>query len=377
MPRSEDPISVYNGKGLTPVDSRVGALMEAIERQTALYAQPRLIESSYRELCLGRIAVADPRSFIHARSRAYDENGPSLWMEGYDLLSEEPVLVPAGLAGYGAKYLGNNSPYQLNGTNGLASGNCLEEAICHALCELIERDAWTLADLKSRWIPLAWRQKIFGQEVAQMGMDDPKAHPRIDFQQAGEPLTGLLEKFESAGLQPVVRDITSDFGIPCVAANVADDFVPGFPQVHGGMGAHPNATIAAIRALTELAQSRAVDIQGVREDLQPAGIAVHPCARKLQRIQHIEPQRWFLQHAGATRPLGELSSVENDDVGEDIRLILSRLRMRGIERAVVVDFSEPGSPFAVVRVMVPGLEFWALEQGTVGERAASFWRENF
>ena len=38
-------------------------------------------------------------------------------------------------------------------TNGLASGNVIEEAICHALCEVIERDAVSLADLCASSIP--------------------------------------------------------------------------------------------------------------------------------------------------------------------------------------------------------------------------------
>ena len=33
-------------------------------------------------------------------------------------------------------------------TNGLASGNNLEEAILHAMCEVIERDAWSICEAK-------------------------------------------------------------------------------------------------------------------------------------------------------------------------------------------------------------------------------------
>jgi ribosomal protein S12 methylthiotransferase accessory factor len=39
VPASADAISVYTGKGLSPVDAKVGALMEAIERQTILRAR--------------------------------------------------------------------------------------------------------------------------------------------------------------------------------------------------------------------------------------------------------------------------------------------------------------------------------------------------
>jgi ribosomal protein S12 methylthiotransferase accessory factor len=285
------------------------------------------------------------------------------------------VFVPAGLACYGPQYTGDGSPYEVNSSNGLASGNCFEEAICHALCELVERDAWTLADLRSRWIPLAWREAVFGAVVASRGWDDADVYPRIDLRDAGAPIAELMEKFHLAGLHPVVRDMRSDFGISSVIAGIADDGVPGFPQAHTGMGAHPNARIAVIRALTELAQSRAVDIQGMREDISPAGALVHAADRHLQRVQKIQPGCWMLQQGGMERPFGEIASIENEDIADDIRLIFSRLLQNGIERVIVVDFSEPG-PFSVVRVLVPGLEFWALDQGKLGQRAVRFWRQH-
>jgi ribosomal protein S12 methylthiotransferase accessory factor len=350
--------------------------MEAIERQTSIYADIPSIEGSYRKLRLGKIAVTDPESFNHKLLDGYGDDRCYRWIEGYDFIAEERVLAPAGLVGFGPRYV-EDSPYEINSSNGLASGNCFEEAMCHALCELLERDAWTLADLKSRWIPFALAQAVFGADAAAaFGCDDPNAYPRIDLQDAGEPILSLIRKFETAGLSPVVRDITSDFGIPCVMASAADDCVPGFPQAHGGMGTHPIARIAVTRALTELAQSRAGDIQSVREDLQPAGITVHPADRKMQRIQKIQPQRWMLQQAGVERRLRDMPSFENDDIADDIRLILSRLARNGIERVIVVDLSEPGAIFSVVRVLVPGLEFWALDQGKLGHRATKFWREH-
>ena len=53
------------------------------------------------------------------------------------------VLVPAQLAlsKYSAKPPAMCAfPY--SHTNGLASGNVIEEAACHALCEVIERDTY-------------------------------------------------------------------------------------------------------------------------------------------------------------------------------------------------------------------------------------------
>ncbi len=375
VPKSGDFVSVYSGRGLTPINSRIGALLEAVERQIALSAKLPIIEECYRKIRAGKVAVVNPRAFTHKLQDDYSEGRPYWWVEGYDLISKEAVLVPAGLACYGPHYLGSRSPYEVNSSNGLALGTCFEEALCHGLCELLERDAWTLADLRSQWIPHARYAAAFGTKVAELGCDDPNAHPRIDLSEAGEPITELIGKFNRAGLHPVVRDVTSDFGIPCVIASVADDSIVNFPQAHSGIGAHPNARIAVIRALTELAQSRAVDIQGVREDLEYAGVPVHPANAKTQRVEKIDSHRWMLQQQGTLRPFGEIASAKNDSAAEDVALILSRLSTNGMETAIVVDLSEPG-PFRVIRVLVPGLEFWSVDRGRLGERALEFWRRH-
>jgi len=71
-----------------------------------------------------------------------------------------------------------------------------------------------------------------------------------------------------------------------------------------------------------------------------------------------------------------MTSTINDDIADDIQLILSRLVECGIERVIVVDLSEAGSPFTVLRVLVPGLESWALDAGKIGSRAVAFWRQH-
>jgi ribosomal protein S12 methylthiotransferase accessory factor len=375
VPKSDDTISVYNGKGTRPIEAKTGAWMEAIERQTALHAQLATAEGSLNELHRGRVAVADPRSFNHKLRDNFDEDRSYLWTEVYDLITNEPFMVPAGLVGYGPRYGKRSSPFQLNSTNGLASGNCFEEAVCHALCELIERDAFTLAELRSEWIPRARREAEFGPQAGAEGWDDPNACPRIDLTAAGSPFPELLASFERAGLRPVVRDITSDVGVCCAVASAADDSVPGFPMAHSGMGAHPNARIAVVRALTELAQSRVVDIQGAREDIVPVAAPAKASTRHMQRVQKIEPRRWLFQQSGCVRPFSEMPSFQSEDIAEDIRLILSRLQDRGIERALVADLSEPDG-FSVVRALVPGLEFWGLDRGKIGPRALQFWHRH-
>jgi ribosomal protein S12 methylthiotransferase accessory factor len=172
----------------------------------------------------------------------------------------------------------------------------------------------------------------------------------------------------------LVRDITSDLRIPSILAAAVEDNVPGFPQAHFGVGAHPDMRTAITRALSELAQSRCVDIQGVREDIaQPdgdaAGIVIHT-----RRIAHIDRRSWINAPSSANRSWRDVPTCWNADILDDIRLMLERIRSAGVRQAVLVDFSVPDEGIYVVRVVVPGLESWAVDHGRIGWRATKFWK---
>ena len=85
------------------------------------------------------------------------------------------------------------------------------------------------------------------------GIDDPM-------------IAEMQKKFTDAKVDVIVRDITSDIGIPTIAA-VSDDVLLKDPSLLTiGIGTHTNARIAIMRALTEVAQSRLTQIHGARED---------------------------------------------------------------------------------------------------------------
>jgi len=268
VPRSKDGLSVSTGKGLRPAEAKAGALMEAIERQTAIYARPPLIQGSFEEL-RRQCAILDPRDTLESLLDDYDGSRNYFWVRGIDLVSDSTILVPAHMAGLVWDDV-PNGPFRDHLTsNGLSSGNIREEAICQGLCELIERDAWTLADLGAHLIPWA-RRHMLNRETADSGPDDFELFPSIE--SVDSP---AAQQFEAASLSPIVHDITSDIGIPTIFAAIPDESLPGFPMVHGGVGTHPDVRVAVARALTEAAQSRCVDIQGVREDLMPPRFRQH------------------------------------------------------------------------------------------------------
>jgi YcaO-like protein with predicted kinase domain len=367
VPKSDDIISVYTGKGLDRLDAKVGALMEAIERQTALRAQPPQTIGSVEGLRKDCV-VLDPRQALVELAPDYSETRDYCWVQGYDLISDREILVPAGLAGY---FWHESSPgpfVPISFTNGLAAGNVREEAICQALCELIERDAWTLADMGAHLLPWA-RRRLVDQETADAGDDDFELFPSLELES-----DAALELFRAAGLQPVLHDITSDIGVPTVFAAVLDEEFPDFPMIHAGLGTHPDARAAARRALTEVAQSRCVDIQGVREDLCAPDTERSAFNTHTRRISQVDRRIWTINHSRMRKSLSTLPSAVHDDVQDDLEHILCCLKRRGIEQVIVVDFTPYGAPFAVVRVIVPALETWSVNHSKLGKRALDYWR---
>ncbi|MGD0892642.1 MAG: YcaO-like family protein [Terracidiphilus sp.] len=369
VPKSDDQLSVYNGKGLRQIDAKAGALMEAIERQTVLRAQLPHVTGSYEELRQTHLVI-NPRELKETLSSDYAETRTYAWVEGEDLFSHRKVLVPASFAGYLWKHLPYPPCFAYSSSNGIAAGNLREEAICQALCELIERDAWTLAELVGHLLPWA-RHRMASPGTLDSAVDDFEIVPSLELD--GDPAFDL---FRQAGLAPVLHDITSDLGIPAVYAAIADETIPGLPVVHCGLGTHPDASVAARRALTEAAQSRCVDIQGIREDIDPADRPATRFILHARRVRDINVRQWHLGHSKVSKRLTDLPSVSNADILEDIEHILSRLRACGISQAIVVDFTPPGAPFSVVRAIVPDLEAWSVNKGPLGRRALDHWRSH-
>ena len=84
-------------------------------------------------------------------------------------------------------------------------------------------------------------------------------------------------------------DLTADIKITTIAA-VADDKVLKDPALLTmGVGTHLDPEIAVIRALTEVAQSRATQIHGTREDTTRAIFMRKAGYERMKRIN----KHWF------------------------------------------------------------------------------------
>ena len=309
---------VHAGKGKEPIHARVSAMMEALERYCAEYRGDRMEYATYEEIGPGR-AVHPEDLFVPRKL----EQGEKLhWTPVWDILNDEEAYVPSNAVFHPYDSLGMAVPLFRSDSNGLASGNVMEEAILHALFEVIERDALSLAEQRH---DLGHRLTI-GNDCA-----------------ARE----VLDRFEENGIEIHLWLLDGKTGIPTVAA-AADDTVTRDPaMIVIGSGTHACPEIAALRALTEVAQSRGSYLQGGRTDPQREMVIRKAGYERLKRINRM----WFADAEAVD--IRDIPDVSTNRFDIDIERALQEISPYA-DRVCVCDLSR--TPVPVVRVVVPGFE---------------------
>jgi ribosomal protein S12 methylthiotransferase accessory factor len=339
-------ISYYNGKGTTRAAAHAGALMEAIERHAGeRYDGPVIVSSHYN--LRSEHACVDPLEIHVPMVRRYSEHSMLEWVLGFDLMTRRPTYAPLNcvVAPYDSD---SGMALFYTSTNGLASGNTRVDAVCHALCEVIERDATGLAMARADVRPAV------AALLADMGFGggapaEPGKPPLISLRGLPRPAAALVRKLQQAGLDVELLNLTSATGIATIACTITErQGLPNVMHACSGCGTHPDARIALTRALTEAAQSRLSGIQGGREDLPD-----HIPAKGTGPAQ-AQPG------SGPTIRFDEIASYQHPSVNDDVEFIIERMRQSGFEQAVVVDITRQEVGIPAVRVIVPRSEAWTL-----------------
>ncbi|MDF9819042.1 MULTISPECIES: YcaO-like family protein [Rhizobium] len=340
-------IVIAQGKGLTDLDAKISTVMEALERAVAGEPFVKRIHGSSSHLqAMGcEVDRLSCLTAVHKTDLGPDDE--TEWVAGVNILSGDEIHIP-----FEAVVLDRTRDAQYwMSSDGLASGNNVEEAIFHGVLERIERDAHVL-----------WQ--VGGEADLYAGCVDPRG-----FEDSA--LTGLIDKIERSGLALKLFDITSDIGIPCFTAMLG----PGetilraralhgetdirHVEVTGGSGAHPFPVRAAIRAVTEAVQSRLTYISGARDDISPTTFSrsLPPLMRRAFDTVAAPP---------AADPCRGGVAGCRQDLADLLQHVLDALRNRGIASVIAIRLSEDTLPFSVVKVIIPELE------NPEGERARRF-----
>ena len=337
-PTAEDgAISIYGGKGITKDHAMASAMMEAFERYSAE-------KQDCDEIIVSAVDETDD-NYINPESLNLPkdfrkENLDSMkleWSLCHDIISSKDYYVPSN-----AVFHPYNYPASLfkSNTNGLASGNILEEAILHGIFEVIERDAWSIFELTH------------------------KNYSQIDTDTIESSIVNeTLDKFESKGIKIKLMDFTADINVPTVAASADDTVTKDAGLLTLGMGTHLDPEVAILRALTEVAQSRATQINGAREDTVRADFAREAGYERMKRIN-----KYYFREESEKIPLSSIENRATTSITEDLEIIKDELISNDIGKILYYDLTRKELDVNVVRVIIPEMELFALDPTRAGYR---------
>lgn len=350
----EGSICVHAGKGFTADEAKIGAYMEAIEYTFAVegrsavawhMASPAQVLDSFG----GSLSFPD---FCPRLSKKLSAQDRIAVVEADELLYPglQRVLVPADLVFH--PFVGNPG-VRLYGTstNGLASGNTVTEATVHALAEVMERDlrSFDYVQDRSRWVDMA------------------QATPKI---------REMVRRVEAAGLRIVLRYTENVYGMPFFASYLmeADEYAP--LPVAIGYGFHPIREISAIRALSEAVQSRGSYIHGGRDDLINRFNKAENEGRD-EELRNVRRLRSLALDATAPLAYQDVPDMESRiaTIEDAQSLMFEALRAAGLRHLERVVYTAQEFPIQVVRIIVPGAEFYEPDLRRVGPRLMKFFNQ--
>jgi thioglycine synthase len=336
---AEGAVSIYAGKGATKQQAKASAMMESFERYSAE------LNDDHRQNFVRGIfkdsvdEYINPNSLILPNLLFDPQTSEMEWVRSTNLKDDQVVLVPANAVYHPYNPENTVKIFQSN-TNGLASGNRIEEAVFHGMMEVIERDAWSIFESKRD-------QKT---EINCENTDN-------------EIIINILNMFKEVGIEVKLVDLTADIKITTVAA-VSDDTILKDPALLTlGVGTHLDPEIAVIRALTEVAQSRATQIHGTREDTVRAVFMRKAGYQRMKRIN----SHWYGE-SDKSIELNELKNVSGRSFKEDIETTKELLGNCGFEDILFVDLTRPEIEIPVVRVLIPGMELYSVDVDRAGKR---------
>jgi ribosomal protein S12 methylthiotransferase accessory factor len=323
------PIVGVSGVGLSLQEAFQGCIGEGIEYLSQLQTANDVLETSDAgdpASALGPLGQAFLEAFAAHRLRP---DGGLSWYRATRLSDGCEVMLPADLclrrppAQQEVK-----PPFPLS--TGSAAGTSWDAAALHGMLELIERDAASL------W----WQGGNRGSSI-------PSGHEARTMTDA---LLTQLRQGVSAR-RSWLLDITTDIGVPCVAAVSCRTDGFGFAF---GLAARPTLKAAARAAVLEMCQGELAHAV-VEAKLRERGEAALNARDRIHR-QHatmLNADRCLLLQPGPERP--RHLTIGATDPGAVLQLIAGRLTQFGIE-GFGLDLTRPDFGISVARVIAPGLQ---------------------
>ena len=331
--------------------SELTAVLEGVERYCGIKPRGKrtVIHDSYQHLkniALNPISVgvheADQYEKPHFPFKKFNPETPMDWVWGYSFLHERPILVPELLAYYSVS-CGEGFVYETS--NGCALGGSLEEAIFHAIMEVVERDSFLLT----------WYARL------------PLA--RLDLRSADDKELQLMADRirDVAGYDLYFYNSTMEHGIPSVWAVAKNRRSKGVNLICAA-GANPDPVNAVKSTIFELAGMMFRDDEKLETNRQeyermlqePFAVRDMEDHGMLYGLQEAEERlNFILNDHGPLRTFAQefKDPPSHPDLKDDLQDILQRFRRLNLD-VIVVDQSTSitkRNGLFCVKVLIPGM----------------------
>ena len=330
-------VTTSQGKGITHDLAKISAIMESIEGWHAERIPKADLVETYRNL-KGKKNLVNLEKLQLSNSFQGDpqviENINFGWLKGIELNSGQEIYFPKCLIDLNTEILHrktHNSNFVFScSSNGLASGNTYEEAVCHGLYEVIERDNWAIAE---------WH---------------PQQKKTIDASTIKSPhLKALIGQLNTRDIQLELSEATNAIGVPVYGAQVSD--LTGIHALgsFGGTGCHLSSVVALSRAITEAIQSRLTFVAGTRDDCYPS--VYQALQNSWNQITGPRLQNRAGPSSKKRHPFIETNIPQ--DFTLCINQLLQQLNQTGYKQVIVYEHTKKDIQIPVVHVIVPGLVY--------------------
>lgn len=316
-------ITATQGKGLTIKNALASALMEAVER-TAAANYTKIKTDSTENLLKQRLVSITPSMLGGQESPTsqYD------WVNAVELFTQQKVLIPAADVIF-PYYPGPDRvrPFRPS-TTGLAAGNTFMEALFSSINEVIERQATS-----------SFMHSLSGALLETTSIQCPI-------------INALLKKFRDANVDVIIVDLSKESPIPVFYVSVLSEDARGTDIACAGQAAHIIPEVALRRALLEAAQSRAVAIQGSREDLIRHATDWQKTSEYYQQKRQ-ELKKHLEKNYGYSSL--KISHVDSFSTYSMTAMTLNSLLAKGYKNLIVTDLTEEQISIPVTHVIIPGM----------------------
>jgi len=323
------------------------AMGEAVERYCSAIYDPREFRfASYPELT-GRAVPPAQLSMYRSDQFSWPEfpwqpfpiDTPVHWTRGISLRTGEDIWIPAAAVYVPFHYQGaTKSAFVLQPiSTGMACGTTFEEAALSGLCEVVERDAFTIT----------WQARL--------------SRPLLDHATLPDSALDRIARFAAVGIAVKLMDITTDLGVPSIMSIAVSDAETS-PAVAVAAATDPSPERALRKSLEELAHTRKYAKQ-LMMYTPPVEVRPGHAAVKDQRdhLRFYCPQSSirFAEFAWSSEeltPYSKLPDLSRTVAAAEIQAIVQNLAAADLEPVAVElttsDIAALG--LRVVRVVVPG-----------------------